>query len=557
MSLFNLGITGLNAAQSGLTVTGNNIDNSGTDGYNRERVITSTAGETPTGQGYYGRGVQVDTVQRQYDSFLYKQLVGAQGDGAATSTFSDQISQIDNMLGDDTTGVSPALQDFFTSINAVASSPADASSRQDMIGKAQALVSQLNGAYQDLQTQRDGLNQQITSAVGEVNQYLNQISSLNQQIVVARAQANGADPNSLLDQRDQILSQLSQVVGINYTQQGDMVNVSLTNGQTLVAGNTVYPLQAVASSSDPSRTVVAYSLPAPGGGSTTVQLSDSSVSGGTLGGLLQFRTQSLDQLQNRLGQMAVGLAMEMNAQQAQGVDTSGNPGAPIFSLSSVGTLQNTVGALPNAKNTDSANISATYTDASQITASDYSIKYSGGTYTVTRLSDNTQVYSGDGTGTVSFDGLTLNMPTTAPADGDTWTLEPTRNAARDIAEVLGDPGGIAASSTTNPGSANGDNALAMAQLQTSKNLAGNTLSVTDLYAQLVDTVGEQASAAQSNDKAQQAATQQALASQQSVSGVNLNEEYVNLSQYQEQYQAAAKIISTAGTIFDAILGMDS
>jgi len=78
MSLYSLGLSGLNAAQAGLTTTGHNIDNSTTDGYNRQRVLTSTAGATATGVGFFGRGVQVDTVQRQYDSFLYKQLVGSQ-----------------------------------------------------------------------------------------------------------------------------------------------------------------------------------------------------------------------------------------------------------------------------------------------------------------------------------------------------------------------------------------------------------------------------------------------------------------------------------------------
>lgn len=550
MSLFSLGIGGLNAAQSGLTVTGNNVDNAGTTGFNRERVITTTAGETATSNGFFGRGVEVTTVQRQFDSFLFKQLVGAQGTGAATSTFADQVSQIDNMLGDDSTGISPALQDFFSSMNAVASSPADAATRQDLIGKAQALASQINSGYQDLQTQRDGLNSQITASVSQVNSDLNQINSLNQQIIVARAQANGNDPNALLDQRDQLLSQLSQVVGIRYTQQGDTVNVSLANGQSLLSGNTVYPLQTVASASDPSRTAVAYTLPGPNGTSTAVELPDSAVKDGSLGGLLQFRTQSLDTLQNRLGQLAIGFATEMNNQQALGVDLNGVAGTDMFSLG-------TPAAMSAKTNTGTGTITASYTDANQITTSDYSISFTGGQYTVTRLSDKTQVYQGDGTTPPpTFDGLTLNI-TAGAADGDTWTLQPTRNAARDFKEILTDPDKIAASSAdpTKQGTANGDNASAMAALQTTKNLANGTLSVTDMFAQIVNTVGEQTSAAKANDTAQSAAVNQALASQQSVSGVNLNEEFVNLSQYQEQYQAAAKIIDTASTVFDAILGL--
>ncbi|OZI29711.1 flagellar hook-associated protein FlgK [Bordetella genomosp. 10] len=550
MSLFSLGLSGLNAAQAGLTVTGHNIDNSGTDGYNRQKVMTSTAGATATGSGYYGRGVMVDTVQRQYSGFLYNQLVQAQSTGAATSSLLTQLTQVDNMLGDNTTGISPALNDFFTSLNAVASSPADAATRQDLIGKAQSLVSQINSAYADLQTQRTGLNTQISSSVDQVNSYLSQINNLNQQIVAAVSNGAGNAPNDLMDQRDSLVQQLGQVVGIRTStaSNGYAVDIALSSGQSLLSGTTVYKLQAVASAADPSRTVVAYTVPSgPGGATTTVEMKDSAITQGSLGGLLQFRSQSLDTLQNKLGQMSVGLATAFNALQAQGVDLNGDAGEDFFSLG-------TPSALPNAKNTGSATMTADYTDASALTANDYTISYTGGNYTVTR-SDGTQVYTGDGTTPpMAFDGLSMNI-SGVPADGDKWVLSPTRDAAGQIAVAITDPSKIAASDSTNPGSANGNNALAMAQLQTSKTLAGGTLSVTDAFSQIVNTVGQQTAAAKANDTAQQSVISQRQTDQQSVSGVNLNEEYVSLSMFQQQYQAAAKIIDVANTVFQALLGI--
>ncbi|ARP81443.1 flagellar hook-associated protein FlgK [Bordetella genomosp. 8] len=551
MSLYSLGLSGLNAAQAGLTTTGHNIDNSTTDGYNRQRVLTSTAGSTPSSAGFYGRGVQVDTVQRQYDSFLYKQLVGSQSTSSSYSTYLDQVTQIDNMMGDETVGISPALADFFASVNAVASKPADAATRQDLIGKGQALVSQINSAYQDLQTQRDGLNQQISQTVNSVNGYLNQINKLNQEIVVARGQGGGNAPNDLLDQRDQLLSELSKTVGIRYTTQGDTVSISLESGQALLSGTTVYSLQAIPSAADPTRTVVAYNLPSgPGGATTPVELNDAKLTNGTLGGLLQFRSNSLDVVQNQLGQMAAGLAVTFNALHQQGVDLQGNAGGDFFSLPSST-------ALTGAKNTGNGSLTATYTDASQLTANDYKITYDGTNYTVTRLPDNTSV-TATPTGTpptaLDFDGLTVSI-TGTPNAGDNWTLQPTRNAARDLGMAITDPAKIAASSTTNPGSANGDNALALAKLQTTRNLAGGSLSVTDLFSQIVNNVGQQTADAKANDKAQTSVVNQRTANNASISGVNLNEEYVNLSQYQEQYQAAAKIIDVASTVFDALLGL--
>ncbi|CAM3538991.1 flagellar hook-associated protein FlgK [Bordetella sputigena] len=551
MSLYSLGLSGLNAAQAGLTTTGHNIDNSTTDGYNRQRVLTSTAGSTPSAAGFYGRGVQVDTVQRQYDSFLYKQLVGSQSTSSSYSTYLDQVTQINNMLGNETVGISPALADFFASVNAVASKPADAATRQDLIGKGQALVSQINNAYQDLQTQRDGLNQQISQTVNSVNGYLNQINKLNQEIVVARGQGGGNAPNDLLDQRDQLLSELSKTVGIRYTTQGDTVSISLESGQALLSGTTVYSLQAIPSAADPTRTVVAYNLPSgPGGATVPVELSDAKLTNGTLGGLLQFRSNSLDVVQNQLGQMAAGLAVTFNTLHQQGVDLQGNAGGNFFSLPSPV-------ALTGAKNTGNGSLTAAYTDASKLTANDYKITFDGTNYTVTRLPDNTAV-TATPTGTpptaLDFDGLTVSI-TGTPAAGDNWTLQPTRNAGRDLAMATTDPAKIAASSTTNPGSANGDNALALAKLQTTRNLAGGSLSVTDLFSQIVNNVGQQTADAKANDKAQTAVVNQRTQNNASISGVNLNEEYVNLSQYQEQYQAAAKIIDVASTVFDALLGL--
>ena len=137
-----------------------------------------------------------------------------------------------------------------------------------------------------------------------------------------------------MDQRDQAVSELNQLVGITTYEQGDKLNISLASGgQALLSGQTIYPLQAVPSSKDISRTVVAYTLPAGAGGKTvTVELGDTEVTGGKLGGLLQFRANSLDVTQSQLGQMAVGLALSFNAQHKLGLDQNGNPGGDYFSI---------------------------------------------------------------------------------------------------------------------------------------------------------------------------------------------------------------------------------
>jgi flagellar hook-associated protein 1 FlgK len=555
MNLYKTALGGLNAAQAGLATTSHNINNATTVGYNRQRVMVSTAGAQATTNGYIGRGVQVDTVVRSYDSFLYKQLVGAQGSGAHLQAQLDQVSQVNNLFADRTVGIAPGLNNFFTSMNTVASKPADPAARADLLGKANSLTTQIRSAYTEMQNQREGLNTQITTTVEQVNSYLSRIDDLNTQISLATGKAGGSPPNDLLDQRDQAVMELNQLIGITTYEQGDKISISLASGgQSLLSGNSIYPLQAVASSKDAGRTVLAYTLPAGSGKTVAVELDDREVTGGKLGGLLQFRSSSLDVMQNQLGQMAVGLALSFNAQHKEGVDQNGDPGLDFFSIGSPA-------AVPNTQNKSNAQISGTFTDLDNINAKDYEISFDGTNYQVVRLPEGVRVYNGPATGTppsatLDLDSemgvtLTIDAP---PQAGDKWSLSPTRDAARDINVLIRDPEKIAAADLDG-GDANGKNALKLAQLENAKVLGHGTMSTTDMFAQVVNTVGVQTAQVKAAATAQVNLIKQTTAAQQSVSGVNLNEEYVSLSLYQEQYQASARIIDVASTIFDTLLGL--
>ncbi|GLK93985.1 flagellar hook-associated protein 1 [Achromobacter xylosoxidans] len=553
MNMYKLALGGLNAAQAGLATTSHNINNATTVGYNRQRVMISTAGAQATSNGYIGRGVQVDTVVRSYDSFLYKQLVGAQGSGAQLQTQYDQVSVINNLFADRTVGIAPGLTNFFTSMNAVASKPADPAARQDLLGKANSLATQIRSAYTEMQNQRIGLNTQITTTVEQVNSYLSRIDDLNQQISLATGKAGGSPPNDLLDQRDQAVMELNQLVGITTYEQGDKINISLANGgQALLSGNTIYPLQAVASAKDAGRTAIAYTLPAGSGKTVAVELNDAEVTGGSLGGLLQFRSSSLDVMQSQLGQMAVGLALSFNEQHKQGLDQNGNPGTDFFGI---GSPQ----GVPNAQNKSNATLTGEFTNLNNINAKEYEVSFDGTNYRVLRMPEGSQVYNGPATGTpgtLNLDsemGVTLTI-SAPPQAGDKWSLAPTRDAARDLTVLISDPYKVAAADLEG-GDANGKNALKLAQLQNSKVLGNGTMSVNDMFGQVVNTVGVQTQQLKSAATAQANLITQKLAAQQGVSGVNLNEEYVSLSLYQEQYQASARIIDVASTMFDTLLGL--
>lgn len=552
MNLYNLALTGMNAAQARLTVTGHNINNADTEGYNRQSVIVSTAGATGTTTGFYGRGVKVDSVMRAYDSFLYKQLVSSQSVGAQLVTYGEQLGQINNLLADRTVGVAPAIINFFDAVDAVASAPADPAARQELIGRAGNLVTQINEVSRFLDDQRNDVNVQIETTVAQINSYVVRISELNQQIAEAKAATTGQPPNDLYDQRDQLVTELNQLVKVNVMEQGDSFNISVGNGQVLLSGKSVFPLKAVVSSSDPTRVVVAYTAPTGEPGKTmTVELEDKVITGGKLGGLLQYRTESLDVLQNDLGRMAIGLALAFNAQHTQGVDLNGNPGGAFFNMTAPA-------GIANSKNAGTGVVTIAYGDIDQLTNADYEIVFDGANYTITREPAGTVVYLGDGSdlsGTPPrlIDGVQFNL-SGAPVAGDKWLVQPTRHAARDLGLAITDPGAIAAADVAG-GSANGNNALELAKLRTAKIMGRGTLSINEAFSQLVNTTGVQMQQISTASKAQANLIEQNLAAQQALSGVNLNEEYVYLMRYQEQFSAAARLIDVGSKVFDTLLGL--
>jgi flagellar hook-associated protein 1 FlgK len=476
-------------------------------------------------------------------------LVNSQSTGASISAYGNEIVQINNLFADRTVGVTPALAKFFDSIQAVASSPADPAGRQELLGRAASLVGQLNDDNAFLDAQRNNINSQVSTIVTQVNSYAERIRDLNHQIVVAKASSSGQPPNDLLDQRDQAVSELSQLVGVRVLEQDGSVNLTLGNGQVLLGGDTVFPLKAVASANDPTRTVVAYSAPTGAGKTTLVEMEDSSISDGSLGGLLSYRNTALDSVQNELGRLAAGLALAVNKQHQAGFDQNGNPGAAFFSIGNPK-------ALSSIDNKGSANVSAAFSDANALTGQDYKITFNGpNDYTVSSLPNGTQVFRGDLSTPQEIGGMRIQVTGGAQA-GDSWALQPTRSAASDLKLNLTDPASIAAAGSA-IGDADGGNALLLAKLQTEKVLGNGTMGLNEVFSQIVNKVGVLTQQNGTAAKAQATLIQQNYGAQQAVSGVNLNEEYVNLDRSLEQFRAASRLIDVSSSLFDTLLGLRS
>lgn len=554
MNLAKMGLGALNAAQYKLKTAAHNVNNAAVEGYNRQTVLTQSAGAQVMGGGYVGRGVETVTVSRSYDNFIFKQLTGALGQGAALSSYANEINQLDTLFADRSVGVSPAIERFFASVNAVASAPADPAAREEMLGQANNLATQMRETNAYLVQQRTNINTQVSTVVDQVNSYVERIHDANQQIVKARASATQHEPNDLLDQRDQLVKELNQLVGVTVFEQDGRFNLAIGNGQVVLGGNAVYPLQAMRSEGDPERTVVGITVKDATGNRVGIELDEKYIRGGKLGGLIQYRQEILDDVQNNLGRLAVGIAHAFNEMHITGMDLQGSPGVDFFAVGDPKVIPSSGGA-------DS--ISVEIVDANELTAEDYKItprfvpnpdpdppSFVG--YDITNLTTGagpTPIANGD-----TYGGLRFTIDAAVPGPGNSWLVQPTRNAAADLKVNISDPAKIAAADE-NTGESNGAVALKLAGLQSAKTLGGKSMSVTEAFSQIVNRIGVMSQQNKTAGKAQESLIQQTFAAQQQISGVNLNEEYMNIEQALEQYRAASRMVDVASTMFDTLLNM--
>ena len=632
------------AAQVGLSTTGQNIANANTPGYSRQVVVQASAPGQNMGYGFLGSGTEVAQIKRYSDDFLTTQVNSAQSSTSSSQAFSAQISQVDNLLADSATGLSPAMQDFFNGVQDLSASPASAAARQAALSGGTELAARFQTLSGRLTEIAGGIDTQISANVTLINSYAKQIAQLNDSI--ARLGSSNGTPNDLLDQRDLLVADLNKQVKASVLPgDNNTLTVSIGNGQPLVVGNQAFQLAVTSSPTDASRVEVGYVT-----GSKVTVLPESAFSGGELGGLFEVRAQGLDPARNALGQVATSLALSFNLQHQQGLDQAGVQGGDFFTVAPP-----LVSASVN--NTGSATLTAKVSDPAQLTASDYAVKFDGSNYAVTRQSDNKVVgniaYVAGTASSATIDGVdyTFSDSGGAPAAGDHFLIRPTINGASGFGMALSDISKIAAGSAApvtgaaagntgtgkisasrldpnaavlaapvtltfasgppavfsasmaatvtsngvatayaagapipyNAGAnfnfggvnqslsgtpANADtftitagasgagdnrNAVLLGNLQSKNILNGGTATYQSGYAQLVSFVGNTTREGQVNGLASATLLGQTQTAQQSVSGVNLDEEAANLLKYQQAYQAAGKVMQIASQMFATLL----
>jgi len=644
-NFFATALQGLNYSQSALAVVSNNISNSAVEGYTREAV---------TNVDFGGGAGSTIIGERQSSIYLNHNLLAAQANASEQGAYAQQATQLNQILASSSatgssttiaTDIGGAIQNFFSSVNALATSTGDAtnSARSAVLTSANVLTAQLSSVGTQMNDLGSQIEQNITSDIGSINDLASQIATVNINIQTAQGQSLTQPPNSLYDQRDQLLQKLSKLIGVTTLPQADgTYSVFMGEGQALVLGGQAQKLQAAPLPNDPSKTILSYSSP-----SGSIAIPDNQIVGGELGALVQFRSQTLVPIQQSLGQLGTSFALTVNNQLALGKDKNGNFGAAMFSLPLIPST-------PFSSNTGNAVLGVTFADPKQTKPSDYLVHYDGSNYTITRVSDGTVSTLPSSSASTNLgatpqivDGLQFSISSGTMSAGDSIIVYPYKQNVGGISVSMTDPALIGAAGGSNgvtsgtasvssgssnlgtgslaitglngtlavnlpyntatvkfvdathyqveqgsngygsstlisnnhvsvngitmalsgtpsandtfsvssniSGAGDNSNAVALHALQTSNTLLGGTTNFSSYYSSISSTVGLAGQQYKATSQAANFSLISATIAQQTVSGVNLDEEASNLLNYQRQYQAAAKVIQTSSQLFQSIL----
>ena len=643
--LMSIGKTAMFASYAALQTTGNNIANVNTPGYSRQQVQVMDAPGQFTGSGFFGKGVNVASVTRAYDQYLTGNAVRTASTAAADAARLDKLSQLEGAFPIGTAGVGYAAGEFLNAFRDLANNPADSSARQVVLSDAKEVASRFAAVAEQVNTLQAGVTQELKVSVARVNSLAQQVAKLNQSISSQRG--TGQAPNQLLDERDQLVSQIAGLVNVTTLNADDgSVGLFIGGGQNLVLGANANAMTATADPFDASKVQIGIRE-----GGVNREIAPSALAGGSISGLLKFQNDDLTAARNLLGQMATAISGSVNLQQSLGLDL-GQPAGKGAAIFSVGPAR----VLDSSSNAGSASLSLTVSDATQVQASDYALEFDGTNYSLTRLADG-QVVTGSpftpaqlATG-IQRDGLTLKLNSGTAAAGDRFLLQPVALAAQNMAAVLANPNGIAAASpftgstgsgntgtatiaslvavspayngslsaaisfvTPGPGSFQGDynwslsdgtsgtgtwtagspislngfelkldgvprsgdtlavaptvsvassngNALAMVGMaQTgivatlgTTGAAGSPSTVTDAYASAIANIGVRVQSGKTAAEISGGVASESESARANKAGVNLDEEAARLIQFQQSYQAAAKMLQVAQAVFTSML----
>ncbi len=444
-STLGIATSALLSFQRNLATTGHNIANVNTEGFSRQRVDYSTQVPQEFGAGFIGSGVKVDAIRRNYDDFLERQLRSSISARDSSEMYYNLAIQVDDLLADQGSSLGPQLENFFKAVQDVANDPTSIPARQLMLSEADSVVESYKYIDSELSALSQRVNTELTNEVSEINNILSGIAGLNKDIAIASGSGTGSPPNDLLDKRDQLILELSSKVTVSTVNQDDgAINIFIGNGQAAVIGQNAATLSVERNRFDASQQDIGFTF---GAGSPSIITNN--LSGGTLGGLIEFRQQILDPARNELGRIAVSMATTFNAQHDLGVDLDGTLGSALPDFFTISDPQDEVYPDLDSASTASATVAFDNANITKLTGDDYRLRFNGTNWTLTNQTTGVTVTGAGATPTFNDanlgQGLTITLAG-APVAGDEFLLRPTRSGSDDLSVGIPDPRQIAAAS---------------------------------------------------------------------------------------------------------------
>lgn len=543
-NLFNLARGGLSVAQAALKVTGDNMTNSMSASYSRRNIIIGELGGMSTPNGFYGYGAQVHGIERAYDAFANNQLRGAVSHYSALNGRMEQLADIDNMLADESDNVSVSLNDMFKAMATLDTDPGSSAARSAVYNSLGTLSNRFNASGKRLSGLEKSTNTQIEQSAKDINSYTKQLAEINKQL--ERAQGQGTPPADLLDRRDALLEALSEQMGIEVTEnpQSGRVDVTLADGRPLVSGDKAYELKTSPSATDPNKTVVSY-VDANG---NAMPLDEDRITKGRLAGLFKFRNEDLALARKELDEIAFMMASRMNAQNKEGYLPKPNEtthGDDLFSLPAIQ-------ARANPNNVGAGLGPITVVNYEQANNEDYTVSFEGSEWIVKGADGREVARVADGTKDITFDGVKIELPATG-TDGDSFTFNPMAGAAEGMSRKITSAQELAIAGEPNGEESDSKNLQQMLEIQNQKLIGNSTL--TEAYASLVGTIGDHARGVKSNLVSAESDIGTKYDTKQALSGVNTDEEIINMDMFMQYYNANAQILKTATAMFDSLLAI--
>ena len=577
-----IAFSGLSAAQVQISIASSNISNADTTGYTEE-----IADQEATVTGGTGSGVEITGISTNVDQLLLKSLIGATSDLGSADTTNNYLTELDDLYGtvdgsssssSTTTGNSLAntLASFESALSSLAATPSSSSLQASALQALNDVTTQLNQTSSGIQTLRANADQDIASSVQSVNTDLQQIASLNAEI--KQEAASGQSTADLEDQRNTALQDIASKMNVSYytTSSGDL-QVYTSSGQALVDASGAHTISYTAASDVTSSTTYASG----GFSGITVNGVDitSQITSGKIDALITLRDDTLPAAQSQLDELAQQLTSSVNAVSNQG--TSVPPPTSLTGTTSVtsttafsgtGTVRIAeVDSSGNLISYQDLNLASYTTVGSLVTAID---GISGLSASINSSGQLVISATGSGDG-VSINEMTSSVGSSGEGFSDYFGLNDllTGTNASDIA-VRSDlldgsaalPTATLSSATTlTPGSSvlssgsqtivnDLDNAMTgSTSFAAAGGLAATTGSFANYAASIVSYVATQSSQASSTYTAKETAQSTFSSSLSSESGVNLDQESARLSSLQNEYSAAAELITAIEQMFSSLI----